>query len=65
MAAFIGEVKGANRPVHDVTSKPPRTIERERLRLGRRRESVVAQALSRGWAPKSATFVGTPTQATP
>ena len=65
MAAFIGEVKGVNRAVHDVTGKPPGTTERERLRLGRRCESVVAQALSRGWAPKSATFAGTPTQATP
>ena len=53
MAAFIKEVKGANRAVHDATSKPPRMIEWERLSLGRRRESVVAQALSTGWAPLS------------
>jgi hypothetical protein len=53
MAAFIKEVKGADRAVHHATSKPPGTIEWERLRLGRLRESVVAQALSRGWAPLS------------
>jgi hypothetical protein len=43
MAAFIKEVKAANRAVHDVTSKPPRTIEWERLRQGRPRESVVGR----------------------
>ncbi len=58
MAAFIKEVKGVNRAVHDMTSKPPGTIEWERPRVGRLRESVVGQALSTGWAPKSATSAG-------
>ena len=58
MAAFITEVKGVNRPVHDATSKPPGTIKRERLRLGRGREFCRRASDFKGLGAKICNFRG-------